>query len=902
MRKTHDSPPAQSDWHSLTGAQALHRLRSNETGLSTPEAERRSKHYGLNAIPRKSVNADWVILLAQFRGPVVAILLFAMALTAALRQWVDFCIIAAVIAINALVGFIQERKANRAFEMLREMVTFRAHVLRDGRELEIPAEAVVPGDLMVITAGNRVPADGRLLSVHQCTVVESSLTGEAAPVTKNTDPLAKGAALADRTNLVYQGTTVASGHATAVAYATGSRTELGQIAALVQDTAEVVTPLQLKLRRLSRQLSELVLVLAAIVLVIGLLHGRPLLSAGAWENSTLYLAVAIAVSAIPEGMLVIVTVILALGMRAILRKGALVRQLSATETLGSTSIICTDKTGTMTEGQMRISHLITPERHILFHDLMHDPQLVERMLLLKIGVLCSNASVENPDDELRHWRMIGDPTETALYKSAAEVGLSAVQLRHFEPRLDEIPFSPEAKYMATLHRADAKRIIYCKGAPERLLELSDEVEIEGKIRPLDAPERRNLHATFEKFSRQGLRLLGMAYRRIGETGSLAENLNHLIFVGFVALKDPLRPETSGAIAQTRKAGIRTIIITGDHRLTAQAIAEEIGIPVKSSGILEGAQLDQLTDGELERIVNKIDVYARVTPKHKLRIVNAWQRRGEVVAMTGDGVNDAPALKAADIGIALNSGTDIAKETADLVLLENNFNTIVTVVKQGRIIFDNIRKAVLYLLSDSFTEVSLVCGALLFNLPLPLLPAQILWINLIDDCLPAIALTAERGEETEVMLEPPRRRSESVIDFRLGLLILIICGTISALLFNVFLWLVRASTNIDYLRTIIFTELAVDSLLYVFSTRSLRHTLFTRAFTGNPYLLGAVGIGFSLQILAVYEPHLQRVFRTVPLGAWDWLLIAGLAGTIIAVIEASKYLVYIRPSKKPISAP
>lgn len=882
-------------WHALSVPAVLRQLEADRRGLTSAEAAARQRQSGANVLPYRRRSSDLDILLSQLRSPVVSILALAMVLTLVLRNWVDLGVIAAVIGVNTAFGFWQERKATREFEKLRALVDFRAHLRRDGNEVSLPVAALVAGDVVMLGAGDRVPADARLLEVNDLTVIEAPLTGESAPSPKGTATLAVGTALPDRDNMVYLGTTVASGRASAVVCAIGGATELGQIARLVSETAERPTPLQRQLTVLGRQLTVIVCSVAAVVLLIGLLQGRPLLNfGGAAVDSMLYVATTLAVAAIPEGLLVIVTLTLAIGMRAILKEGALVHRLAATETLGSTSIICTDKTGTITEGKMQVARVITPDEHYDFRHLLDDPRLSERLRLLKIAALCNDAVVENPAEELRQWRVLGSPTETALLDAAAQVGIRAEELTKSEPRVAEIPFRSDTKYMATLHQARGGRTIYGKGSPEQILDFCRRVEVGGKVKLLDAETRRRLTTAYETYTRQGLRLLGVAYRPVAPDATLVAPPHDLIFAGFIGLKDPLRPDAKIAYAQTRRAGIRTVMVTGDHRLTAVAIAREMGMPSAPERVVDGAKLDAMDDAELARRIRSYDIFSRVSPKHKLRIVAAWQARGAVVAMTGDGVNDAPALKAADLGIALNSGTDVAKETADLILLDNNFKTIIAVVRQGRIIYDNIRKAVLYLLSDSMSEVVLVSAALLMGLPLPLLPAQILWINLITDSLPALALAQEAGEP-EVLSDLPRRKGESVVDVQSKTLIVAISLTITVLMFSLMVWLHARGLPLEYIRTIIFTQLAVKSLVFVFSIRSLRRSIIQQNFASNPLLIFAVVGGLLLQLAAVYLPPLQRVFHTVPLRMNDWALIVGLSIVVSAVIEITK--MRLMPSRR-----
>ncbi len=875
-------------WHALTVAAVRKRLRTGVVGLTTREAAERLRQLGTNLMPQPHRPGAFPLLFNQLRSPVVSILLLAMALTAALRQFHDLAVIGAVVVLNTMIGFTQERRAARTFASLQQLVTLHARVMRDGRERSLPSSAVVPGDVIMLRAGNRIVADARVVASNECSVVEANLSGESAPAEKSAAVLPVGTALADRKNMVYSGTMVAAGTATAVVCATGPATEWGQIAEMAQQVDEPLTPLQRKLQQLNRQLTLSVCAVALAVMGIGLLMGRPLLPAGRDPGgSILYMAVALAVSAIPEGLPVILTVILALGMRRIASRGALVHRLGATETLGSTSVICTDKTGTITEGQMRISKIITADEHYEFRRLIDDPRDVDRMRLLKIAVLCNDAVVENAEQELEHWRVLGDPTESGLLKSAAQVGLRQSELHRIAPRIAEVPFSAERKFMATLHQEGRHRVAYGKGAPESILTRCKTVEMWGKVHALDAALRRRLQESFERHSASGLRVLGFAYRRLQPGDEFNQQLGGLTLAGFIGLKDPLRPQAKAALTMTALAGIRTVIVTGDHRLTAEAIARDLGLRQRPGGLMDGFELDRLSDAELQKAVPRVDVFARVSPRHKLRIIAAWQRRGEVVAMTGDGVNDAPALQAADIGIALNSGTDVAKEAADLILLEDNFYTIVSVVKQGRVIFDNIRTAVLYLLSDSLIGVTLVSVALLAGWPLPILPAQILWINLIADGLPAIALTAEAGGEGETVAAPPRRRDAPLLDREVRSLIVIITVALTVLLLLLFAGLLQRGAAIGRIRTILFTELALSSLAYIFSIRNLRHSIFSRRIAGNRQLLAAVGVGLLLQLAAIYEPHLQSLFQTVPLGFGDWLLIVGLALAVLGVIEAAK---------------
>jgi len=607
-------------------------------------------------------------------------------------------------------------------------------------------------------------------------------------------------------------------------------------------------------------------------------------------------AVALAVAAIPEGLIIAVTIILTIGMQFILKKKALVRKLVATETLGSVSVICTDKTGTLTEGNMQVSKIITADKE---YQLTKSKELNEvekvRDLISKVSVLCNAAVVENPEAELESLKIIGSPTEKALLIAAIESGYVPEKLHKDYIQLDEIPFDSEKKFMATLcnHKKAEHQHIFTKGAPEIIFKYCSKVMISGKAETLTLEKLNYLKKKYEAMTKKGLRLLAFAYKTGHDFKNCNDELKNLTFLGFVAIKDPLRREAKEALLLCKSAGIRTVVITGDHRLTAKAIFDELGFKTDGN-IVEGSELDNWTDEELQARVVNIDIYARVEPRHKLRVVDAWQARGEVVAMTGDGINDAPALKSADIGIALGDGSDVTKETADIILLDNNFKVIVAAIEQGRIIFENIRKVVLYLLSDSFSELILITGSLLVGLPLPILATQILWINLVADGLPNIALTLEPGE-SEIMEDKPRKKSEPILNKEMKVLIFIIGIITDIILFILFIYLLNTmgEGRLDHIRTIIFTALGIDSLLYVFSVRSLRHSIFTKNIFSNLYLVGAVIIAFFILISAVYVPFLQTIFKTVSLNGREWLVILSLGLIKITAIEIVKHYFIVK---------
>jgi len=890
-------------WHSLTAKEILAKLKSSRQGLTLQEAEARLKKTGLNSLPEEKRFSNLKILISQFKSPLVYILLVAAAISFLLQKFVDGSVILLAVFINTIVGFVQESKAEKSLEKLKEMVEYKVLVLRDGTEKEIFAKFLVPGDIIILRAGDRIPADGRILEARGFKVNEASLTGESIPVDKTDKVLnlsGNSKQPREKNNLIYMGTTVTRGRAKAIVFATGIKTRFGKIAQLLKETKRELTPLQKKLKRFSQSFGLLTLILSLIIIIIGLWRGYEF-----FEIFTV--AVAIAVAAIPEGLLIAVTVVLAIGMQRILKKRSLVRKLIAAETLGSTTVICTDKTGTLTEGKMQVDHILTGESELFLSkeknkNLPDDQQKKDHLKVLEIALLCNNAVVENPNDELANWRVHGDYTEKALLLAAINAGINPDKTRKENSRLEEIPFNSDRKYMATLNRnKDGRETIYVKGAPEEILNRSRYILINGKSKELEEEMARSLKRRQNELSRKGLRVLAVAYRELknGEALDFSEEteetgINNLIFVGFLALKDPLREGVKQTLKQAEEAGIKTVMITGDYKLTARAIANELGMKVEDKNILEGYELDELSDKEFFKRVSEIKVYARVSPAHKTRIVDAWQARGEVVAMTGDGVNDAPALKSADIGVALGSGTDVAKETSDLVLMDNNFKTILMAVEQGRIIMENIKKVVLYLLSDSFSELILISISLLFFVDkttgeaiLPLTAAQILWINIITDGFPNAALTVE-PTNNEIMKEPPRKKGEPLIDLEMKSLIAIISVFTALSVMAIFWFTWKATGNIEEARTVAFVALGIDSLFYVFSCRSLKHSILKTNPFSNPYLVAAVIGGFLLQLMAVYLPFFQKIFKTVSLSLSDWGLIMFVCLGVIVVIEIVKW--------------
>lgn len=886
-------------------------LKTSKAGLVNEEVEKRLKKYGKNKLPDKKRFTYLNIAVNQLKSPLVYILFIAAVISFFLNELSDAMVILFAVFLNTIVGFIQEAKAENGLVKLKEMIEHRSHVIRGGVEMDISSADLVPGDVVILRAGDRIPADGRLTDVHELEVDESSLTGESIPVEKIIDIKDQKGNLENKDNMVYMGTSVAKGRGQMVVSLTGVDTKFGQIALLLKETKEEDTPLQVQLAKFSRSFGIIILIIITVILAIGLMAGIRFV-----EIFTV--SVAVAVAAIPEGLLVALTVVLAIGMQRILKNGSLVRKLIAAETLGSTTVICTDKTGTITKGEMEVDHVVTlssvfslPKGKSLAQRIIEEEKHnLDHMIAIKIGMICNNAIVENQNEELENWKIHGDYTEKALLFSGLIVGYNPQKIRNDYERVDEIPFNSERKMMATLNKSGRDDYeIYVKGMPEEIINRSKNILEEGKIRKISEEDLRLLKRNQNELSKKGLRMIAVAFKS-AEEGTMEkfsekneeEVVNNLTFVGLIAIKDPIRPEAMRTIEMAKAAGLKVVMITGDNRTTAKTIALELGMKVENNNILDGYELDEMSTKDFNNIVSKIKVYARVSPHHKSRIVDALQSKGEVVAMTGDGVNDAPALKSADIGIALGSGTEVAKETADIVLLDNNFRTIIIAIEQGRLIFDNLRKVTLYLVSDSFSEVVVIGGSLLIgvmsgigNHILPLAAAQILWINLITDSFSNAALSVEPGEK-EIMNEPPRKKDEPLLNFEMKVLIVIVSMTKGLIALGLFYYVFRATGNFQKASTIAFTILAVGSLFYAFSIRSLRRSILQKDIFSNIYLVIATIIGFSLQLFAIYNESLQKILKTVPLDMNDWSLIIFAIVAVMFVVESVKYLFIIREKK------
>jgi len=879
-------------WHSFSIEKTLQEMKSRPAGLTEKEVKERSKRFGLNKLPEEKPFSRVKLFLKQFKSPLIYILLIAGIITLILSDYTDTMVIFGAVFLNIIVGYLQESKASQALSKLKKVLKIRTIVFRDDQEKEISQEKLVPGDIIFLRAGYKVPADARIIEANNLRINESALTGEWLAAKKNKEILSKESPLADRDNMAYLGTMIESGWGKAVVAEIGLKTEIGKLAQMVRETKEKKTPYQKKLAHFGKVVGLIIVVISLAIFVEGMLTGGEFI-----EMFTT--AVAVAVAAIPEGLPVAMTVILALGMQRILKKKGLVRKLASAETLGSTSIILTDKTGTLTKAKMEVAGIYTGHRELLsdgqkFNQKIDKNGQQSHILALKIAMLCNESFIENFKEPMKRWIVRGSPTEKALFLAGIQAGLSKRELEKKQPKIDQFLFDSTYKYAASLHQFASKaddNILYMVGSPEKVLDMSSYLDNDGQKEDLLLADLKKLKNKYESLTKQGLRLIAVAYQKTKsqEINLLEEEKNKkMVFVGFFALHDPIRKETKEAIQLCRQAGMRPIIVTGDHRLTAQAVAEKLGFKLKSENILEGKDLSRMSDKEFEKKFKDIQIYARVEPAQKLRIVQAWQKKGEIVAMTGDGVNDAPALKQADIGVALGSGTDVAKEVSDLVLLTDNFSIIVGAVEQGRAIIDNIRKVITYLLSDSFTEIILIGVSLLLGWPLPILAAQILWVNLIEDGLPNVALAFE-PKEKGLMKQKPQGQDVPLLTKEMKVLIFIIGLLTDLFLLGLFFYLLNYSGyTIPHIRSVIFAGLTIDSLFYVFSCKSLKRNLWHINPFSNKFLITAWLFGLLMLIAALYFAPLQNLLKTVPLTLFDWQIILALGLINIALIEGVKW--------------
>jgi Ca2+-transporting ATPase len=870
-------PHRSEHWHALTSAQAAALLGNDAAaGLSSAEAARRLAEHGPNRIREAQARGPWQMLLSQFTDFMIVLLLAAAIVSGVIGEIEDAAAILAIVVLNAIVGFVQEYRAEKALRALQQLAALQAHCVRDGAIRTLPAADLVPGDVVVLDAGSVVPADVRLSEVAQLKVEEAALTGESHPVDKDSRPvLDTDAALGDRVNMAYSGTVVTHGRGHGLVVATGMATELGRIANLLASTQASRTPLQQRLARFGKQLSAAAIAICALVFVLGILRGESVV--------LMFLtAVSLAVAAVPEALPAVVTIGLALGAQRMVRKNALVRRLPAVETLGSVTYICSDKTGTLTENRMRAElFAANGESHRAWPDGDKLEQEPWRSFVRALAI-SNDATLDHEG------RVVGDPTETALYRAAHDAGYVKRELEEQMPRIAELPFDSDRKCMTTLHRcrASGRVIAFTKGAPEGLLERCRWTVAANGLEAIDRPR---LAEEAARLAASGLRVLAVASREWDEVPDLLHDgvESDLAFVGFVGLIDPPRAEAAAAVAECLDAGMTPVMITGDHPLTAHAIATRLGIiGAGEHRLLTGRELAALDSTALRERVQDARVYARVNPEQKIAIVKALQERGEFVAMTGDGVNDAPALKRANIGIAMGRvGTDVAREASDIVLLDDNFATIVGAVREGRRIYDNIRKFVKFVLAGNLAEILTLLVAPLLGLPIPLAPIQILWVNLVTDGLPGLALAGET-EEKGVMSRPPRAPAESLFAGGIAYHIVWVGCLIGGLSIGVQAIGIAASAH---WQTMIFTTLTFAQLYHVMAIRSERESLLTIGVASNLPLLGAVLLGAALQLAVVYVPAMNEIMKTQPLDAGELAVCVAVPATVFVAVEIEKLL-------------
>lgn len=913
------------DWYQRDANEVVQILHSDASvGLGTGEAGRRLAESGPNELVERDIKSPWRIIWEQLAAVMVLILIIAALISLFLEEWDDATVIIAIVILNAVLGFSQEFRAEKAIAALKRLAVPTVRVRRDGEVVDVSATEIVPGDIMLLEAGNKVSADGRLIESVNLQAQEAALTGESTPVEKNVDALAAyDLPVGDRINLVFMGTVVTYGRGVAIVTETGMETELGNIAEMLQSVEREPTPLQQRLDRLGKTLAWVTLAIIGIVFALGLLRG---------ENVELMLltGISMAVAAIPEGLPAVVTITLALGSRRMLRRHALIRKLPAVETLGSVTTICSDKTGTLTENRMTVTVLdVAGDVHdvetlldqgvaILDAEFNPSAQPPQRSigLLLKAAALCNDALLQPVEGGRKGMRALGDPTEGALVVAAAKLGVFKPEIEKRLPRVAEVPFSSERKRMMTIHQVvsvpdpasapwrDAPYVAFTKGAVDSLLDITHHVWNGSEVVPLGEEFFARINDSNERLAQTGQRVLGVAFRAVDELppGGKEDVLEEdLIFVGLIGMLDPPRPEVKEAVETSRSAGIRPIMITGDHPLTARHIADKLGISHNGHS-LTGMDLARMPEDELMKRVEDVSVFARVSPEHKLEIVRALQKKGEVVAMTGDGVNDAPALKKADIGVAMGiTGTDVSKEASDMVLLDDNFATIVAAVEEGRVIYDNIRKFIKYILSSNTGEIWVMLIAPFLGMPLPLLPLQILWINLVTDGLPGLALAVEPPEKG-TMTRAPFKPGESVFSRGIGRQIIwigIVMGAVS-LAVGLAAWISQGRPDLGQggtWQTMIFTTLTLAQMGNALATRSNRYSLFTIGVTSNRVMLGAVLLTFVLQVAVIYLPFLQRLFNTEPLSLTELLICLVFSTFVFWAAEIEKW--FIRRRSEPV---
>ncbi|MBN1431009.1 MAG: cation-translocating P-type ATPase [Anaerolineae bacterium] len=906
------------EWHRLDTQEAIHQLHSDlENGLTAAEAARRLAEHGPNELVERAGKGPWAILWEQFTGIMVVMLIISATISVILGETIDALVIMIIVVLNAVLGFIQEYRAEQAMTALKRMAVPHVRVRRDGHLQEVDATSLVPGDIIQLETGNTVPADARLLEAVNLRAQEAVLTGESEAVEKDSTPLTgENLALGDRINSVYMGTIVTYGHGMALVTDTGMKTQLGKIADMLQSVGIEKTPLQRRLEQLARGLALAALVLVAVVFALGLLRGEN------WIDM-FSVSVAMAVAAVPEGLPAVVTIALALGAQRMLKREVLIRKLPAVETLGSVTVVCSDKTGTLTQNRMTVTFVDVAENSLNLQErlrsfsptvspqdpieslLQESPPIV---LTLAGCALCNDAVIEAVPGEPGTFSAVGDPTEGALVIASARAGLWKAELEQAFPRVAELPFDSDRKRMTTVHQPNPDLVpdllnpfqdsrpdffdpdhylVITKGAVDSLLEVSNRVWTAGETESLDETWHKRILKANNDLAKNGMRVLGLAFCQ-RDTADAVEG--DLIFTGMVGMIDPARPEVRSAVQEAKAAGIRTVMITGDHPLTAAYIAADLGIAERGQ-TLTGRDLDEMTVEQLKTMVEKVPVYARVSPEHKLKLVQALQDQGHIVAMTGDGVNDAPALKKAEIGVAMGiTGTDVTKEASDMILLDDNFASIVAAVQEGRRIYDNIRKFIRYTMTSNAGEIWVMLLAPFIGMPLPLTSLQILWVNLVTDGLPGLALAIEPAER-QVMQRPPYPPRENIFGRGMGRDILwigLLMGFVS-LGVGYLYYRVAPSASPAVWQTVTFTTLTLAQMGNALATRSERDTLWQIGLFSNKFMLGSVLLTLVLQMAVIYVPFLNRAFSTTPLSLRDLLVSLGFGMIIFVVVESFKWI-------------
>ncbi len=879
-----------SHWHRMTINEVISALKSDrDCGLSKAEADRRLAEHGPNELEAARRSSPWSMLGEQFKNILIIILLVAIVLSALLGHTVEAIAISVIMLFAVLLGFVQEYRAERAIEALKKMAAPTATVIRDGKEEVIPARDLVPGDIILIRAGDRISADSRLIEAINLQIEEAPLTGESVPVEKQAAALEDSElAIGDRKNIAYAGTVVTYGRGRGVVVATGMQTEFGKIAKLLQSVETGKTPLQQNLDKVGHLLARAAIVVVLLIVALGFFRGQPLLE-------MLIFGIALAVAVVPEALPAVVTISLAIGVQRMVKRNALIRRLPAVETLGCTSVICSDKTGTLTKDEMTVRKVFVAGKMLEVSGAGYEPHgkfslngslidpFSQLITLLRGGVLASDAHLSRDGDH-GQWHIKGDPTEGALVVVAAKAGLHRNELDSQFPRLNEIPFTSETKRMTTLHESPHGIVAYSKGAPEVILNsCAGQLTERGQV-SLDASEREAILLSARQMASEALRVLAVAQKT---DATLERAEKEMVFLGLVGMIDPPRLEVKGAVQVCKEAGIKPVMITGDHPLTAEAIARELGILMDGS-IVTGVELEAMNESELEDRVGDIDVYARVSPAHKLRVVTALQKKGHFVAMTGDGVNDAPALKKADIGIAMGiTGTDVTKEAAAMTLTDDNFASIVAAVEEGRGVFDNIKKYLMFLLSSNIGEICLMAAATLLGLPLPLSAVQILYVNLATDGLPALALAVD-PPEADLMRRKPRNPRTGI--FTRPVITLMLLGGLWSAAVNIglFIWALHSGRSIEEAMTMTFVSLVLIQFFKAYNFRSDRNSVLNQPFA-NKWLNLAILWELGLLALVVYLPFLQTPLGTFSLPLIDWVIVVALAFTVSPVLEVAKWM-------------